>query len=195
MKIKQLEEMITRLHKHAKIGGQPSAVDKEYASHPNILSQVSSPPVPDRDGPVKSHFRSPRVCLSSNLNIEQLLQGTPVSNRTSEVGKMADRVLRTPTRHVHLQGLDHTALPRRTAMKPKGKGLIRSTTDATDDVVDSDGEFDEPVVSALGKRDRLGGPSKRADAKRESSPEEPERPHKNRVSEEPLLACSVKRGF
>ena len=56
MKIKQLEEMITRLHKHTKIGGQPSITDKQPMSHPNVPSQVSSPPVPDRDGPVKLHF-------------------------------------------------------------------------------------------------------------------------------------------
>lgn len=59
VKIKQLEEMITRLRKHAKIGGQPSAADKNPASDPNMPSQVSSPPVPDRDGPVKSQFQPP----------------------------------------------------------------------------------------------------------------------------------------
>ena len=54
MKIKQLEEIITRLHEHvAKISDQSSANDKQPASHPDIPSQVSSPPVPDRDGPVK----------------------------------------------------------------------------------------------------------------------------------------------
>lgn len=61
MKIKQLEEMVTRLHKHAKIGGQSSTTDKLSASDPNIPPQVSSPPVPDRDGPVTSQFRSYRV--------------------------------------------------------------------------------------------------------------------------------------
>ncbi|KAF9652189.1 hypothetical protein BDM02DRAFT_3109613 [Thelephora ganbajun] len=161
MKIKQLEEIITRLHKHAaKIGDQSSTADKQSASDPNIPSQVSSPPVPDRDGP--------------------LLQGTPVTNRASEVGKLANRALRTPTRTAPPQEPEHPVLPRRTAMKPRGKGLIRSMTDTTDEVVDSGDEFDEPVISALGKRDRLGGPSKRTDGKRDSSFEEAERPHKNR---------------
>ena len=63
-KIKQLEEMVTRLHKHVKIGGQPSTTDKQAASDPNIPSQVSSPPVPDRDGPVKSQFRTFRAVFA-----------------------------------------------------------------------------------------------------------------------------------
>lgn len=195
MKIKQLEDMVTRLHnKHAKIGGQPSAADKHPASIPNIPSQVSSPPVPDRDGPVRSQFRSSRIWLSSNFNAEQLPQGTPVANRASEVGKVTDRAPRTPTRTLHPQEPEHTALPRRTAMKPKGKGPIRSTTDATDEFVDSDDEFDEPIIT-LGKRDRFGGPSRRTDAKRDSSFEEAERPQKNRVSKEPSLVHSDKPGF
>ena len=70
-------------------------------------------------------------------------------------------------------------------MKPKEKGPVRLTTDAIDDVVGSGDEFDEPVISALGKRDRLGGPGKRIDAKRDSSGEEAERPNKNRVSGAP----------
>ena len=104
--------------------------------------------------------------------------------------KLADRALRTPTRTVHPQEPEHTALPRRTAMKPKGKGLIRSTTDATEEVVGSDEDFDEPIISALGKRDRFGDPSKRIDGKKDSSGEEAERPHKNRVSGMSLLAYS-----
>jgi hypothetical protein len=68
-------------------------------------------------------------------------------------------------------------------MKPKGKGLILSMTDATDEIIGSDNEFDEPVVGALGKRDRFGGPGKRTDGKKDSSDEEAERPHKNRVSQ------------
>ena len=57
-KIKQLEEMITKLHKHiAKTGDQSSNMGRQPASDQNILSQVSSPPVPDRDGPVKPYFR------------------------------------------------------------------------------------------------------------------------------------------
>lgn len=75
-------------------------------------------------------------------------------------------------------------------MKPKGKGLIRSTTDATEEVVGSDEDFDEPIISALGKRDRFGDPSKRIDGKKDSSGEEAERPHKNRVSGMSLLAYS-----
>ena len=67
-------------------------------------------------------------------------------------------------------------------MKPKVEGLTRLATDATDEIAGSDDEFDEPVITALGKRDRLGGPSKRTDAKRDSSGEEAERPNKNRVS-------------
>lgn len=118
-----------------------------------------------------------------------------MSNRASEVGKVADRAPRTPTRAVHPQEPEHIALPRRTAMKPKGKGLTRSTTDVTEEFVDSDDGFDEPVISALGKRDRFGGPSKRADAKRASPSEEAERPHKNRVSKEPSLIQSDKQGF
>lgn len=77
-------------------------------------------------------------------------------------------------------------------MKPKGKGVIRSTMDATDEIDDSGDEFDEPVISALGKRDRHGGPGKRADVKRDSSVEEAERPHKNRVSRESSLSRSDK---
>jgi len=80
------------------------------------------------------------------------------------------------------QELEHAALPRRTAIKPKDKGPVRLSTDATDEIDGSDDDFDEPVISALGKRDRLGGPSKRTDAKRDSSGEEAERPNKNRVS-------------
>ena len=53
-------------------------------------------------------------------------------------------------------------------MKPKGKGLIHSTTDATDEIDGSDEDFEEPVITALGKRDRLGGPSKRTDGERGS---------------------------
>ena len=75
-------------------------------------------------------------------------------------------------------------------MKPKGKGLIRSTTDATEEVVGSDEDFDEPIISALGKRDRFGDPNKRTDGKRDSSGEEAERPQKNRVSGMSLLAYS-----
>jgi hypothetical protein len=164
MKIKQLEEMITRLHKHAKISGQSSATDKQHINDPNIPSQVSSPPVPDRDG-------------------------TPVPNRASEVGRMTNRALRTPTRIVHPQEPEHTALPRRTAMKPRGR------TEATDEVVDSGDEFDEPVITALGKRDRFGGPSKGIDVKRDSSFDDAERPQKNRVSGGTLLAYSNKPDF
>lgn len=66
-KIKQLEEMITRLHKHAaKFGDQSSTTDKQPANDQNIPSQVSSPPVPDRDGPVKSQFRYAHAWLPSN---------------------------------------------------------------------------------------------------------------------------------
>lgn len=180
--------MITRLHKHANTSGQSSAVDKQNLSDPNIPSQVSSPPVPDRDGPVKSWFRPILVWSSSNSSIKQLLQGTPVLNRASEVGKVTGRAPRTPTRNGHPHEPEHTALPRRTAMKPKGKGLPRSTTDATDDIVNSNDEFEEPVISALGKRDRIGGPGKRTDATRDLSFEEAERPQKNRVSRTPLLA-------
>lgn len=108
---------------------------------------------------------------------------------------MTNRALRTPTRLVHPQEPEHTALPRRTAMKPRGKGPIRSTTDATDEVIDSDDEFEEPVISALGKRDRFGAPSKRTDAKGDSSFDETERPHKNRVSGGSLLAYSDKPDF
>jgi len=66
-------------------------------------------------------------------------------------------------------------------MKPKGKGHVRSTTDATEEIDGSDDEFDEPIISALGKRDRLGGLSRRDDGKKDSSGEEAERPQKNRV--------------
>jgi len=103
---------------------------------------------------------------------------------------LANKALRTPTRTIHPHEPEHTVLPRRAAMKPKGKGLIHSTTDATDEIIGSDDEFDEPVISALGKRDRFGGPSNRADAKRDSSGEELERPHKNRVSGVSSLAHS-----
>lgn len=75
-------------------------------------------------------------------------------------------------------------------MKPK-----RSTADATEEFADFDDEFDEPIISALGKRDRLGGPRKRTDAKRDSSLDEAERPNKNRVSKGPLLVHSDKLGF
>jgi hypothetical protein len=108
---------------------------------------------------------------------------------------MVDRAPRTPTRTIHPQEPEHTVLPRRTAMKPKGKGLIRSTTDAADEFIDSDDEFDEPIINALGKRDRLGGPRKKTDAKRDSSFEEAERPNKNRVSGWPSLAHSGKPVF
>ena len=196
MKIKQLEEMVTKLHKHiAKTGDQSSNRGKQPASDQNILSQVSSPPVPDRDGPVKPYFRYHHAWLSSNSSTKQLFQGSPVVNRASEVGNLASRALRTPTRTIHPQEPEHTALPRRAAMKPKGKGLIHSTTDATDEVVGSDDEFDEPVISALGKRDRLRGLGKRADGKKDSSDEEAERPHKNRVSRVPLLAYSDRLDF
>ena len=196
MKIKQLEEMITKLHKHiAKTGDQPSNRGKQPASDQNILSQVSSPPVPDRDGPVKPCFRFHHAWLSSDLSTEQLLQGTPVANRASEVGNLANRALRTPTRTVPPQEPEHTALPRRAAMKPKGKELIRSITDATDEVVGSDGEFDEPIISALGKRDRLGDLGKRTGGKKDSSDEEVERPHKNRVSRVSLLTYSDRLDF
>jgi len=79
-------------------------------------------------------------------------------------------------------------------MKPKDKGPIRFTTDATDEIDGSDDQFDEPVI-ALGKRDRLGGPSKRTDAKRDSSGEEAERPSKNRVSGESPLWYSDRPDF
>lgn len=80
-------------------------------------------------------------------------------------------------------------------MKPKDKGLLRLTTDATDEIIGSDDEFDEPVISALGKRDRLGGPSKKTDAKRDSSGEEAERPNKNRVSGASLFEYSDRPDF
>jgi hypothetical protein len=80
-------------------------------------------------------------------------------------------------------------------MKPKDKGPIRFTTDGTDEIISSDNEFDEPVISALGKRDRLVGPSKRADAKRDSSGEEAERPNKNRVSGVSLFGYSDRPDF
>ena len=75
-------------------------------------------------------------------------------------------------------------------MKPKGKGLICSTTGATEEVLGSDEDFDEPIISALGKRDRFGDPSKRTGGKKDSFGEEAERPHKNRVSGISLLAYS-----
>jgi len=108
---------------------------------------------------------------------------------------LANKALRTPTRTVYPQEPEHNALSRKAAMKPKGKGLIRSTTDASDEIIRSDDEFDEPVISALGKRDRLGGPSNRTDAKRYSSGEEAERPHKNRVSGVSSLAHSDRPEF
>lgn len=108
---------------------------------------------------------------------------------------MAHRAPRTPTRAVPPREPEHTALPRRTAMKPKDKGLLRLTTDATDEIIGSDDEFDEPVISALGKRDRLGGPSKKTDAKRDSSGEEAERPNKNRVSGASLFEYSDRPDF
>jgi len=119
------------------------------------------------------------VRLPSDLGTEQLLQGTPAANRVSDGGY---RVLRTPTHTVPPREPEHAALPRRAAMKPKEKGLTRSTTEVTDDIIGSDDEFDEPIISALGKRDRLGGPSKRIDGKRDSSGDEAGRPNKNRVS-------------
>lgn len=185
--------MVTRLHKHANISGHPSAIDKEPANDLNIPSQVSSPPAPDRDGSVKPKFQQFLAGPLPNLNVQQLLQGTP--NRASEVGKMVNRAPMTPTRTLHPREPEHTALPRRTAMKPKGKGLIRSTTGVTDEFADSDDEFDEPIISALGKRDRFGGPSKKTDAKRDSSFEEAERPQKNRVSKDPSLAHPNKPSF
>ena len=78
-------------------------------------------------------------------------------------------------------------------MKPKGKGLVRSTTD--DEIVGSDDEFDEPVISALGKRDRFGGPGKRTDGKKDSSDEEAERLRKNKVSRVSLLTYSGRPNF
>lgn len=80
-------------------------------------------------------------------------------------------------------------------MKPKGKGLTCPTTGANNEVVDSEDEFDEPVISALGKRDRLSGPGKRADAKRDSSFEEVERPQKNRVRRGNFVTHSDKPDF
>lgn len=77
-------------------------------------------------------------------------------------------------------------------MKPKGKGPIRS---ATDEITGSDDEFDEPVISALGKRDRLGILGKRADEKKDLSGEEVERPPKNRVSRATLLVYSDRPDF
>jgi len=79
-------------------------------------------------------------------------------------------------------------------MKPKGKGPVRSMADATDDIVGSDDEFDEPIISALGKRDRLGGLGRRTE-KKGSSDEEAERPHKNRVSRVSPLAYSDRLDF
>lgn len=195
MKIKQLEEMITSLHKGvARTGDHSSTTHRQPPSDQNIPSQVSSPPVPDRDGPVKSCFRYHHARLSSNLSTEQLLQGTPAANRASEVGRLANRTLRTPTRTIYPQEPEHTALPRRTAMKPKGKGLMRSTTEATDEIIGSDDEFDEPVINALGKRDRF---SKKTGGKKDkdSSGEEAERPHKNRVSRVSLSSYSDRPDF
>lgn len=80
-------------------------------------------------------------------------------------------------------------------MKPKGKEVIRSTADATDEIDGSDDEFDEPVISALGKRDRFGGPGRRVDGKKDSSGEEAERPQKNRVGRVSLLAYSDRPDF
>ena len=79
-------------------------------------------------------------------------------------------------------------------MKPKDKGPTRLATDATDEIVGSDDEFDEPII-ALGKRDRLGGPSKKTDARRDSSGDEAERPNKNRVSGVPSLRYSDRPDF
>jgi len=190
-----MEEMIKTLHNQvARTDDQSSNTGKQPANNQNILSQVSSPPVPDRDGPVKLRFRYHHARLSSNLGTEQLLQGTPVANRASEVGNPGNRALRTPTRGVRPQEPEHTALPRRATMKPKGKGQIRSITDATDEIVGSDDEFDEPVISALGKRDRLGGLGRKTE-KKGSSDEEAERPHKNRVSRAPPLAYSDRPDF
>jgi len=113
--MKQLEEVITRLHKRAKTSGQLSTTDKQYNNDQSILSQVSSPLVPDRDGP--------------------LLHETPVANRASEAEMVTNRTLRTPTCVVHPQELEHTALPRMIAMKPRREGLVRSATDPTGGVI------------------------------------------------------------
>jgi len=80
-------------------------------------------------------------------------------------------------------------------VKPGVKGLTYPTTGANDEIVGSEDEFDEPVISALGKRDRFGGPGRTAEAKRDSSPEEVERPQKNRVRRGHLVTHSNKPVF
>jgi hypothetical protein len=80
-------------------------------------------------------------------------------------------------------------------MNPGGRSYARSRTDATDKIIGSDDEFGESVISALGKRDRFGGPSNRTDANGCSSDEEAERPRKNRVSGVSSLAYSDRSEF
>ena len=80
-------------------------------------------------------------------------------------------------------------------MKPKDKGAALLTTDATDEVVGSDDELDEPITNTLGKRDRLGGPSQKTDARIDSSGDEAERPNKNRVSGVSSFGCSDRPYF
>jgi len=166
--------MIRELHNQVgRTDYQSSNTGKQPTNNQNILSQFSSPPVPDRNGPVKLRFRCHHARLLSNLGTEQLLQGTPIANRASKVGNSGNRVLGTPTSIAHPQGPGHTA-------------FTRFIVDLTDEIISSDSEPDEPAISALGKRDRprdLGGRTE----EKGSSGGEAKRPHKNRVSRVSLL--------
>jgi len=56
-KIKHLEEIIARpCEQVAKAAGWPSTAGEQPMNDSNILSQVSSPPVPDQHRPVKPQF-------------------------------------------------------------------------------------------------------------------------------------------
>ena len=184
-KIKELQGVITKYHNQLReISNRPSTAGEKPAGNPNILPQVSSVSVPDQGGSVKPQIRYTRAHLP-NLSIEQSTQGNPVTNRVSEVRKLANEALSTLIRTVFPQGAAHS-VGRHSTATVKGKMLTYFATDSTDEVAGSDDESDESVIPTLGKRGRAAGHRKGTDAKRDSqsdSPgEEAERPNKNRVS-------------
>lgn len=96
--------------------------------------------------------------------------------------KPVDGTLGALTYVMHPRGPGHTTLPRLGKMGYKRKRRIHIPTDSPEEIDD----FNESVIS-VGERDRFEGLSKGTDGKRDSSGEEAEHPHKNRVSGVSLL--------
>lgn len=107
--------------------------------------------------------------------------------------ELGDRGPKTRIRTMHPWRPEHTVPSHRTTMKSTAKGLTRTTTDFTNEIIKPEDGFDKPAIRNSGKRVRLAKPSKGTEAMRDF--EESESPRKKKVSKAPLFAHSERLDF